>query len=77
MGYLVVGLVCFIAGGFVNYFFTKRMIQKLLQENNSGGNVVSPEVIKTIIERAIEVHEMGKTTEEIIEEMNNLPEYKP
>jgi hypothetical protein len=43
----------------------------LIRKKNSG-ETPSPEVVKKLLERSIEAHELNKKTEEIIAEIDDL-----
>jgi len=83
--WIFVSLSVGISIGFGITFFNLRHLL-LLAVKKPGGSlrplgeikkIIPLETIKEIVEQAIEIHELGKTTDEIIEEMNNLPRYKP
>ncbi len=72
---MIAGVACIFIGMVIGWCLRRKQQPGTISP--PGPDVVSPEVIKDITERAIKTHEMGKTTEEVIDEMNNLPEYKP
>ncbi|KKM63692.1 hypothetical protein LCGC14_1508980 [marine sediment metagenome] len=74
---MIAGTVCILIGMLIGWILRRNSKQQPGVDSPPAPDVVSPEVIKDITERAIKTHEMGKTTEEIIDEMNNLPKYKP
>ncbi len=50
----------------------------LLRPPGENKAVIPPkELIKKIVESTIKSRDLEKTTDEIIEELNNLPEYNP
>lgn len=69
----------------LTFFYFRRLLLAALTK--PGGSLRPPgknkyvpptqEVIERIVKTAIEGDDLNKTSAEIIEEMNNLPEYKP
>ena len=59
--------------------FEARENYKTIIKASGKNEYVAPtqEVIEKIVTIAIKGHELKKTSKEIIEEMNSLPEYKP
>ena len=84
--WIFVSLSAGLTIGFGLTFFNLRHLL-LLAVKKPGGLLRPPgenkaviptkEVIKKIVETTIKSRDLKKTTEEIIEEMNNLPEYRP
>ena len=84
--WIFVSLSAGLTIGFGLTFFNLRRLL-LLAVKKPGGLLRPPgenkavlptkEVIKKIVETTIKSRDLKKTTEEIIEELNNLPEYRP
>ena len=84
--WIFVSLSVGISIGFGLTFFNLRHLL-LLAVKKPGGLLRPPgenktviptkEVIKKIVETTIKSRDLKKTTDEIIEELNNLPEYRP
>ena len=84
--WIFVSLSVGISIGFGLTFFNLRHLL-LLAVKKPGGSLRPPgenkaviptkEVIKKIVETTIKSRDLKKTTDEIIEELNNLQEYRP
>ena len=84
--WIFVSLSAGLTIGFGLTFFNLRHLL-LLAVKKPGGLLRPPgenkavvptkEVIEKIVKTTIKSRDLGKITEEIIEELNNLPEYRP